>query len=245
MVSSAADVGELSVGDGMRAGKITRVSCNIRNNIDSRQSRDVHAKLMCVNATPHKQVALSSYSSTVVLPRGDLDDVVFREVLNNGGDWDDGRVLTGFRRVEDTALAELIETPRPDTAVLGDSEGVVRASGHILDLLARQAKFTGDEPVHAGTLDDATAKLELLPIAPGVDGTFGREREDVVITNRDINDVFNGLHHDRSWLNTNLGGKAEDAISTLEEELITAKIWREVKEDLLEMFPRRKLCPGR
>ena len=87
-------------------------------------------------------------------------------------------------------MAEGIETPGIDFAILVDSKAVVVASSNFGDLLALETELTRDESALRSTSNDTTSELVLLTSTPGKDFPLVVESENVVGTTADGNDLL-------------------------------------------------------
>jgi len=116
-----------------------------------------------------------------------LLDVVLLEILNFS--WcTDSAVI--FRFLFNASLAERVQTPGVDVAILLDSEAVIIAATNVDDGFSLQAELTRNESANGGTGDDSAGKLALLTRSPGEDFAFVVSGEDVIGAAGHFDDVL-------------------------------------------------------
>jgi hypothetical protein len=100
----------------------------------------------------------------VVKTTGYVTNLVALETLDDGRDAHVESLLVGRK----TSLSEIVESPRPDLSFLVYREVVVEPSKDLDDSFSRQIDHSRDQRFELVSLDEAAAKLGLLPGAPGV-----------------------------------------------------------------------------
>lgn len=187
------------------------------------------AELVAVDAAEGEEGAVVGDGEGVVLAADEGGDAAAAgEGLDLGGLQDNGAVLGTTKLIVivlvplplgtgDAELAKVVEAPGPGAALVVEGEAVVGAGGDGDDAdAAAEGAAAGAEGRGLGVaLDDAAAELVLLGGAPGLDLAAVVEGENVVGARGEGDDLAGLVEEDRSVLDVDVLGEAQDAIGGL------------------------------
>ena len=129
-------------------------------------SRERYPQLPAVQAAPDETLPVGGHGRRVVRPARQADDAPAAEAGDLHGVGEEHLVAAGGVGV--TGLAEAVEPPGPDGALLVEGEGVEVARGDVRDVA--DVDGVGDVGVGGEAAVEAAAELVLLAAAPGPDG---------------------------------------------------------------------------